>query len=227
MKNRDDIQIKFDQISQTYDNQRKKLIPCFDDFYAIAAALADLKMDSPHILDLGAGTGLMSSFILERYPRAKLTLIDISEGMLEVAKVRFKDNPHVTYIAADYSKYDYNHSYDLVISSLSIHHLEDHQKKTLYQKIFSCMHKNSLFINADQVLGSTSYLEALYTSDWRAKVEAGGLSEQVLASAYDRMKLDKMAPLDLQLDWLREIGFSDVDCVYKYYNFSVIFARKA
>jgi tRNA (cmo5U34)-methyltransferase len=226
MQNRDDIQVKFDQISQTYDNQRRKLIPCFDDFYRIAAALADLKTESPRILDLGAGTGLMSSYILERYPLAEITLIDLSEGMLEVAKVHFKNYPHVTYIAADYSKYNYDHSFDLVISSLSIHHLEDHDKKALYQLIFSCMHNNSLFINADQVLGGTSFLESLYTSDWRKKAEASGLHEQELASAYERMKLDRMAPLDLQLDWLREIGFSDVDCVYKYYNFAVMFARK-
>ena len=62
--NRDDVTIKFNEVSQTYDQQRKKLIPCFDDFYDIAVALAELENDTPTILDLGAGTGLLSSFIL-------------------------------------------------------------------------------------------------------------------------------------------------------------------
>jgi tRNA (cmo5U34)-methyltransferase len=222
---REDVIIKFDEISQVYDEQRKKLIPCFDDFYAIAVSLAELKTDTPRILDLGAGTGLMSSFLLKRYPNALITLIDISEGMLNVAKLRFKDNPNVTFIAADYTKYDYTNRYDLVISSLSIHHLEDQEKKQLYQKIFSIMHNKSLFINADQILGSTQQLDALYKSDWRSKIELSGLNADELSAAYERTNLDKMATLDQQLTWLKEIGFTDVDCVYKYYNFVIMFAQ--
>ncbi len=45
-------------------------------------------------------------------------------------------------------------------------------------------------------------------------------------ASYERTKLDKMATLDQQLSWLTEIGFADVDCMYKYYNFVVMFARK-
>jgi tRNA (cmo5U34)-methyltransferase len=222
---REEVMIKFDEISQAYDVQRRKLIPCFDDFYAIAVSLAELKTDTPRILDLGAGTGLMSSFLLQRYPKARITLIDISEGMLNVAKLRFKDNPNVTFITADYTKYEYTDCYDLVISSLSIHHLEDQEKKQLYKKIFSVMHNKSLFINADQVLGSTPQLDALYKSDWRSKIEASGLTEGELTAAYERTNLDKMATLDQQLTWLKEIGFADVDCIYKHYNFVVMFAR--
>jgi tRNA (cmo5U34)-methyltransferase len=223
---RKDIVLKFDEIAQVYDEQRKKLIPCFEDFYGIAVSLAALKTDSPRILDLGAGTGLMSSLLLNRYPDARITLIDISEGMLDVAKLRFKDNVNVSFIAADYLKYEYSEQYDLVISSLSIHHLEDQEKKQLYQLIFSVMHSKSIFINADQVHGSTLPLDELYKSDWRSKVEASGLTAKELTAAYERTKLDKMSTLDQQLTWLTEIGFVNVDCVYKYYNFVVIFARK-
>jgi tRNA (cmo5U34)-methyltransferase len=224
---REEIIVKFDEISRKYDDQRKKLIPCFEDFYGTAVSLAALTANSPTILDLGAGTGLMSSLLLKKYPRARITLIDISEGMLDIAKIRFQGNPNISFIAADYSNYDYTEHYDLVVSSLSIHHLEDAEKKGLYQKIYSIMHDNSIFINADQVLGRTPYIEQTYTSDWRNKVEASGLSQDELSSAYLRMKLDKMATLDQQLNWLNEIGFADVDCVYKYYNFSIMFARKA
>lgn len=224
--NRDDVKLKFDEVALNYDNQRKKLIPCFEDFYQMAISLAELDNDSPVVLDLGAGTGLFSSYILNKYPKAKLTLIDLSEAMLDIAKTRFQHHSNVEYIVSDYTKYDYTERYDLVISSLSIHHLLDSEKQELYQKIFSIMKDNSIFINADQVLGLTPYLESLYTSKWKNYVENSGLTQQEITAAYERTKLDRMTTLDQQINWLQQIGYSDVDCIYKYYNFVVLFARK-
>jgi tRNA (cmo5U34)-methyltransferase len=83
-----------------------------------------------------------------------------------------------------------------------------------------------VFINADQVLGSTPFLETLYKKDWKRKVENSALTTEDLQSAYERTKLDKMARLEDQLNWLEEAGFSDVDCVYKYFSFVVMFGRK-
>lgn len=224
--NRDEVMNKFNQVSQSYDQQRKKLIPCFDDFYRIAVGLADLDNEAPHVLDLGSGTGLFASFVLEQFPNAHVTLIDLADEMLEVAKSRFEQYPNVTYIVGDYTKFNYSQKFDLVISSLSIHHLTDDEKKELYNKVYSVMNNNSLFINADQILGSTPYLDDMYKSKWKNAVENSGLMQHELASAYERTKLDRMTTLDQQIHWLKEIGFIDVDCVYKYYNFVVLFARK-
>jgi tRNA (cmo5U34)-methyltransferase len=224
--NLNDIKAKFDEIAFHYDEQRKKLIPCFDDFYGIAASVANVKEDSPNILDIGAGTGLFSSFMLKKYPNAKVTLIDISEKMLEIAKLRFSDNENMTYIIGDYMKHDFVERFDIVISSLSIHHLTDIEKKCLYKKIFHIMKQDGIFINADQVLGHTPYIDSLYKSDWKNKVENSGLSRAEILSAYERTKLDKMSTLEEQMNWLRDIGFSDVDCIYKYFNFVVLFGRK-
>lgn len=88
------------------------------------------------------------------------------------------------------------------------------------------MNNKSLFINADQVLGSSPYLDSLYKSTWKDYVEDSGLSPEEISSAYERTKLDRMATLDQQVQWLTDIGFSDVDCVIKRYNFVVLFARK-
>jgi tRNA (cmo5U34)-methyltransferase len=224
--NRNKVMEQFDVIANDYDIQRRKLIPCYDDFYQIPVSLASTTMESPKILDIGAGTGLFTSFMLAKYPKARATLIDISEKMLEVAKSRFKGNSNIKYIVDDYTKHKFEDTFDLVISSLSIHHLTDRDKKDLYNKIFSLMKDDSLFINADQVLGSTPNLETLYKDDWRKKIENSGLSKTDLMSAYERTRLDKMSTLDRQIDWLRDIGFSDVDCVYKYFNFVVLMGRK-
>ncbi|PKM77244.1 MAG: SAM-dependent methyltransferase [Firmicutes bacterium HGW-Firmicutes-15] len=221
-----EVKKKFNDNAGQYDSQRKKLIPCFDDFYSIAVSIAETNNECPNILDIGAGTGLLSSFILDKFPNANLTLIDISEKMIEVAKSRFEDKPAITYIIDDYTKYQFEEKYDIVVSSLSIHHLMDNQKKQLYAIIYSILNQGGVFINADQVLGSTPFIETLYKRDWKFKVENSGLSQDEIHSAYERAELDKMSTLDDQLKWLKEIGFLHVDCIYKYYNFVVMFGNK-
>ncbi|EGW36985.1 hypothetical protein [Desulfosporosinus sp. OT] len=104
--------------------------------------------------------------------------------------------------------------------------LTEEEKKRLYHDIYLSLNKKGVFINADQVLGSTPFIEFLYTRDWKNKVETSGLYKEEISSAYERAKLDKMALLDDQISWLKDIGFLDVDCVYKYFNFVVLFGRK-
>lgn len=220
------IKMEFDNISSSYDEQRKQLIPCFDDFYNSSVAIAEVINERPNILDVGAGTGLFSSFILGKFPEAKLTLIDISEKMLEVAKQRFRDYRDFKYIVDDYYHYDFTEKYDIIISALSIHHLTDEQKEKFYKKCYSILENHGLFINADQVLGNTTFMDSLYKKHWRKSVEQSGLSKAEILSGYERTKLDKEATLSQQLTWLRESGFSDVECVYKYYHFAVMFGRK-
>ena len=117
---RSDVKVKFNENASQYDGQRRKLIPCFDDFYSIAISISEANINNPNILDIGAGTGLLSSFILEKFPDANVTLIDLSEKMLDVAKERFKANPNITCIIDDYTKYKFDKKYDVIISSLSI-----------------------------------------------------------------------------------------------------------
>ncbi|WP_341280371.1 class I SAM-dependent methyltransferase [Paenibacillus sp. FSL H8-0537] len=87
------------------------------------------------ILDLGAGTGLFAAFVRQKYPQAEFTLIDLSEEMMKVARLRFEGSEQVEYISADYTNYNFEHKYDIVISSLSIHHLTHEAKQGLFHKV--------------------------------------------------------------------------------------------
>lgn len=69
---KDDIRAKFNDVSQVYDGQRRQLIPCFDDFYHIPVSLIEPVTERPKILDIGAGTGLLTSFLSKKYPPPKL-----------------------------------------------------------------------------------------------------------------------------------------------------------
>lgn len=221
------IQQSFNAISEKYDRQRPILIPCFDDFYGMALTLSDEAKNVENILDIGAGTGLMSAFFAEKYPNADITLVDFSEPMLNKAKSRFKDNNKIHYLQADFSTADFEEAkYELVVSGLAIHHLEPELKQLLFKKIYRALKPGGLFINADQVKGATDFAERIYTEAWRNHVLNSSLTEEEKDSAFKRVALDIMSPLADQLKWLHDAGFSEANNYYQYYNFVVFAARK-
>ena len=217
---------KFNENAEKYDKIRKLIIPCFDDLYNITKNLADSKKDRPHILDLGAGTGLLTKYLFEKYPEAEFTLLDMSEEMLKVAKNRFRNYNNFKYITADYTTHNFNNTFDIIVSSLSIHHLEDINKKKLYKTIYNTLNPEGIFLNVDQVIGSTPNIDKTYQRNWMEKIDENKFTGPEKDTAIERMKFDKPATLDDNLKWLRDCGFEDVDIYYKYYNFCIFYAKK-
>ena len=218
----------FDKFAHTYDSARMQLVPCFEDFYGTAVHLIPYGVyDHFHALDLGAGTGLLSLFVSEAYPKAKLTLMDISDDMLAKARERFSSLPErFDFITADYAADELTGKFDVVMSALSIHHLSDPGKALLFQNIYRVLSDDGIFINADQVRGETEVTDRIYREKWLLDVRKNGVSESDLVSAFERMKEDKMATLNDQLCWLKGAGFQQVNCWYKNFSFVVYGGRK-
>ncbi|MBW4689120.1 MAG: class I SAM-dependent methyltransferase [Komarekiella atlantica HA4396-MV6] len=217
------IQEAFNTAAADYDNLRRTLIPCFDDFYKTAVGIIPGDRNAPlKVLDLGAGTGLFSGMVQAIFPNAEFTLVDLAVEMLEKAKSRFsKMGKSPKILIGNYVEADLGGSYDLVISALSIHHLSNADKERLAQRIYNVLNPGGMFVNADQVLGKTPNLEKLYRQNWLDSVRALGISEEDLKAAQKRMEYDRMATLDIQLSWLEAAGFEDVDCWYKNFSFAV------
>ena len=89
--NTDNIKDRFNLIARDYDSQRRMFISCYDDYYLSMVDFISRSFNKPKtIVDLGAGTGLLTKFFYDKYPDANYILIDISDQMLEVAKRRFE-----------------------------------------------------------------------------------------------------------------------------------------
>lgn len=223
------IQDVFDNYASQYDASRKILIPCFDDFYRTAIEIIPFQSDDHiNVLDLGAGTGIMTGFVASQFPHAAIDLMDIAEKMLAEAEKRLKPYPnHFCFHACDYSKQgSLDHNYDLIISSLSIHHLTDQEKQDLFKRIYTHLNPGGIFINADQVLGDTKNIDELYRKMWIEQIKANGISDEEMNQAFERTREDKMSTLISQLSWLRYAGFRDVNCWYKNYSFAVFSGSK-
>src|SRR5436305_994263 len=102
----------FNNTAATYDADRAKLIPCFNRFYQVAVSLIPATAD--HILDLGAGTGLLSAFVRARFPDAYLHMIDNSEPMLAKARERLQGDQETHFQLADYTTAEWGSQYDAV-----------------------------------------------------------------------------------------------------------------
>lgn len=209
--------------ARDYDALRRRLVPCFDAFYGAALdRIADRGMPpQARVLDLGAGTGLMAAMVKERWPTASVHLVDVSEGMLAEARARLQGGSGASFEVADYATAPLGDGWDLVVSALSIHHLEDPAKRALFARIRDALRPGGLFVNAEQVLGPTPAAEAAYAARWRAEVQGLGATPDEIAAAEERMRFDRCAPLELQLGWLRDAGFAEVDCVFKAWRFAV------
>jgi len=210
----------FDATALTYDRDRMKLIPGHQAFYA--AALELIPTDAMRIVELGAGSGLFSTMLRAAFPEAHLTLIDFSENMLTLARNRLGNDPHLTFSLADYTIEPLPANSDAVVSSLSIHHLEDERKRALLDPIYTALTPGGIFINADHIAGPTPELEEIYQLRWLADVRADGATEQQIADSLFRQQEDRRTPVSTQLVWLRDAGFTNVDCWYKYSSFAVM-----
>lgn len=217
------IKALFDQAAQSYDQTRRRYIPCFDQFYGTVLELLPYSSDAEIcILDLGAGTGLLTALLAGALPKAQFTLVDISTEMLARARERFAAEPaRFAYQVLDYVTEPLVGDYDVVVSALSLHHTEWVALQQLFHRIYAGLRPGGLFINADQVLGATPANEAFYEANWQQRIRELGCTEEEVAQAVVRMKADRTAPLVYQLTWLTVAGFSDVECWYKDYRFAV------
>jgi tRNA (cmo5U34)-methyltransferase len=215
----------FDRHAGDYDAQRRRLVPPFDAFYATAVGALDLIAAPPQrILDLGAGTGLLSRLVAAAQPQAQLTLLDGSPAMLDQARGALGDRAQ--YVVADLADALPEGPWSAIVSALAIHHLEHDQQADLLVRAHAALVPGGIFVNAEQIEGATPALAQVY-ADWhhRRVLEAGG-TEAEWQAAVERMRADRRVPVATFVGWLRDAGFADVDCRFKDHRFAVMVARR-
>ena len=219
----------FNRSADYYDDWLRKAVPNYDLVFATAVELIPFDLnDEIRVLDLGAGTGLFARHVMQRYPRARFVLYDLSSQMLDVARERFAEvKERVSIVETDYLGLDAVDTYHVIISSFSIHHLAHVDKQRLFSLAYRALKPSGAFINIDQIQAPTPGLKDLYWYGWLEKVRSAGADEeQVQESIRRRGALDDDATLSDQLRWLADAGFDDVDCIFKHYFIGIFYGRK-
>jgi len=221
------IEEAFNRIAEEYDANRRKFIPCFDAYYAESTdAAATLAGNPKKILDLGAGTGLLSMYWYRCFPDAEYCLCDIADAMLSVARRRFSGMENVRCQIADYSQDWPNGAWDTVISALSIHHLEDEAKEALFRRICTALPEGGCFFNYDQFCFDDEAVNEVQNTLWYQCLGKSGLTKDDIARWQERKKLDRECSVESELAMLRRSGFAMAECLFQSGKFAVIAARK-
>ncbi|MGC3999465.1 MAG: class I SAM-dependent methyltransferase [Anaeromyxobacter sp.] len=213
----------FEAAADGYDQLRRQLIPCFDGFYGMAVDLLRFDREAPlRVLDVGAGTGLLAEAVARRFPNARVELLDASEAMLARARQRLAaGGERIGFRVADYRTAPLGGPWDAIVSALSIHHLQDAEKRALYAAAGAALAPGGALVNADNVQAEDPAVQALHRQAWIDAIRATGSGEQELGAALERTRVDVLAPLAPQLDWLREAGLERVGCYYAWHHFAV------
>ncbi len=171
-------------------------------------------VNASRILDLGSGGGRLLALVKAARPQAQFVALDFSPTMLATLRERFQSAADVSVVAHDLEKpLPEMGSFDCVISSFAIHHLAHARKQSLYHEIFEILTLSGVFCNLEHVSSATAALhhEFLRTLDTPPEQEDPS---------------NKLLDVETQLQWLREIGFIDVDCHWKWRELALLAGRK-
>jgi tRNA (cmo5U34)-methyltransferase len=204
-----------------YTALRRRLVPGYDEFYGTAVDALRLAARPPkRVLDLGAGTGLMSAHVLDAFPDARVELFDAAEPMLDEARATLGDRVAAVHVADMAGALPVG-PFDAVVSALAIHHLEHADKRRLFSRIHDALAPGGVFVNAEQVAAPAAWLQDAYTQRWISDCRNLGASESEIDASVRRQTHDRWADTGSQLAWLCEAGFATADCLYKRWGFAV------
>ncbi len=167
------------------------------------------------MLDLGCGDGRLLALVRLARPGVEGVALDYSPPMVEAARERFSAEIADGWVTV--AEHDLTESldglraadgpFDAVISSFAIHHLDHGPKRALYAEVFDRLRPGGLFANLEHVSSASVRLHEAF-------MEAMGQTQEDPSN--------RLLDLGTQLEWLRELGFTDVDCLWKWRELALL-----
>jgi tRNA (cmo5U34)-methyltransferase len=162
------------------------------------------------------------------FPEATITFVDLSADSIDLCRRRLGTNSRFVYEQKDFRELAYKLStFDLIASSISLHHLTSSEKETLYRHAFDWLRPRGLLTFADQFAGATAEISARHMENWkRISRDAGSTEDEWEMWMRHQADHDHHDSLADQLEWLTDAGFTVVDCPWRYLLWTVIQGRK-
>jgi len=198
---------------QDYIQRRENSIPHRAE--AEAAMLEHLPVRASRILDIGTGAGRLIGIAKQRWPHVEAVGVDFSPPMLELSRARFAAASSVSIIEHNLDQpLPYLGVFDVVMSSFAIHHVSHERKRSLYKEVFNMLVPGGIFCNLEHVASPSRRLHLEF------------LKYMDIAPENDDPS-NKLLDMETQLGWLREIGFTDVDCHWKWRELALLAGSRA
>ena len=179
-----------------------------------AVLLVHIPRSARRILDLGTGDGRSIALLRLDRPDIEALGLDISRPMLPAARQQLAGEDRITLLHHDMSsRLPDIGRFDAAVSCFAIHHLDDWRKRSLYGEVFALLEPGGTFANLEHVASPSERLhrrfyQAIgYPDDWEDPS-------------------NKLLDVETQLHWLRELGFEDVDCYWKWLEMALLIGVK-
>jgi len=226
----------FGSMSESYDSLIHRAVPRYDEM--IARLLDYLPRDPRRVLELGCGTGNLSLQLAKSFPLAELTLVDASAEMIALVRSRIDESTsafpppasrlpasRISYVEARFEELDLPaHSFDLVVSSISLHHVKD--KAALYARIRSLMTTGGRFCFADQIRGEPESNHAVNWERWLDFCRERGhcTGDEIDSLLQHAAAHDHYTTLTEHGALLNNARFSEIDCVWRNWMWGIVTA---
>ena len=170
--------------------------------------------DARRVLDLGTGDGRLLALLQVERPEMLGVGLDFSEVMIEAAGKRFAGDKRIELVRHDLAEpLPALGRFDVVVSSMAIHHLEHERKRALYGEVFHLLEPGGVFANFEHVASATHRLHLAFFAAINEPLEHEDPSDHLL-------------DVETQLGWLRDHGFDDVDCYWKWLEMALLVGIK-
>ena len=221
----------FGSMVESYDSLIHRAVPRYDEM--IARLLDYLPTSAGRVLELGSGTGNLSLRLADSLPDAELTFVDGSDEMIAVVRSRVADSPsrstrRIKYVESRFEDFDFPvPSFDLVVSSISLHHVAD--KARLYARVRSFLKPGGRFFFADQIRGEPESNHQLNWERWLEFCrEPGNCTPEEIDSLLQHAAAhDHYTTLTEHTALLGRAGFSEIDCVWRNWMWGIVTATAA
>jgi len=228
-------------VSRWEKMQGRYLVKRNERFDVIVEMIRDTQDNVTNVVDLGCGTGSVMLRLLQAFPEAHITGIDMDPTLLPLARERlghFRDRAHFiqTDLRDSILMDIVPHPVNAVVTATAFHWLNEQQIKELYEQISNVLRPGGIFLNADHV-GSTSPLiqqswernrEEMRkkerdpdAEEWDTFIdsylkELGPDARDIRQRALKSVEaIEEGLPLIWHFDQLRACGFSFVDCFWR------------
>jgi tRNA (cmo5U34)-methyltransferase len=235
---RQDIVWKSAQVSRDFLEGMRGAIPlAAEQLDVMLRVIHAARPDLENFLDIGCGDGILGRAILAEYPSARGVLLDFSEPMIDAAREKMAHQAaQLTFLVEDYGSSAWLDAvrpyapFDAAVSGFSIHHQPDSRKREIYQEIYDLLKPGGVFLNLEHVAPASAWVEdmfdELFIDVQFAYNQARGIRqtrEEAAAEFHNRphKEANILAPMELQCQWLREIGYQHVDCYLKIYELAL------
>ena len=227
-------------IVTNFAEERRRGIPGWrDQLEILCQLLPTLPIGRPaRVLDLGCGDGILLDTVLRFWKTAEGYGVDGSEAMLDRARIRLEPlgKQVVKLVQADFNFPEWSDwlppfKFDAIISGFAIHHSDDSRKQSLYGEIYALLKPDGVFINTEHVASATPFGETLFERAYAAQI-VRSQQELGIEANFDQtlqdlqQRLDKSAnqltSVETQLQWLRDIGYHEVDCYWKHFELAIL-----